>query len=131
MMELFLSGGVTMWPLLAVAVGIAALGLRNAVRVWEGREPEAVRRGLHTILFWGAMSALLGLVGTVTGFVIMTQAIALAGAAEPSLVWGGVGVALVTSMFGLVIFLFSALVWFVLRQWSQARTYARAGGGSP
>jgi biopolymer transport protein ExbB/TolQ len=131
MMQMFLSGGVTMWPLLAVAVGIAALGLRNGVRVWQGREPEAVRRGLHTILFWGAMSALLGFVGTVTGFVIMTQAIAMAGAAEPSLVWGGVGVSLVTSMFGLVIFLFSALVWFVLRQWSQRRMSAGAGEGWP
>jgi uncharacterized membrane protein len=34
-----------------------------------------------------------------------------------TLVWGGVGVALVTLIFGMVILFVTLLLWFGLRQW--------------
>lgn len=125
MIEMFRNGGVLMWPMLLVALGIAWLALRTAIRLARGNaDPEAVQRGLHAVLFWGFMSVLLGIIGTVGGLVVMTQAIALAGTVEPRLIWGGVGVSLVTLIFGLLIFLFATISWFALRQWS-----GRIGGG--
>ncbi len=141
MKEMFLKGGIMMWPLLAVGVGILVLAVRAAVRLRaagrpesrDGEDPRLVRgepsrlpanvdRSLQAILFWGAMAVLLGLLGTVVGVVVMTQAIALAGSVEPPLVWSGVGVSLVTLVFGLLVFLLAAFAWFGLRQWSQRLT---------
>lgn len=138
MKDMFLSGGIMMWPMLAVGVGILILAVRAAVRLRAVGRPQTgsaeetglerrradelpadVDRSLQAILFWGAMAVLLGLLGTVVGVVVMTQAIALAGSVEPPLVWGGVGVSLVTLVFGLLIFLLAAFSWFGLRQWSQ------------
>lgn len=118
MIETFRSGGIMMWPMLAVALGVGWLAVRTGLRLRQGREaPEVARRGLQAILFWGVMAVVLGALGTVVGLVLATRAIALAGAVEPSLVWGGVGVSLVTLVFGLLIFLFAALVWFALHRW--------------
>jgi energy-converting hydrogenase Eha subunit E len=122
MIEMFRSGGVVMWPMLAVAVGILWVAVRTALRARQGAaESDAVQRGLQAILFWGVMSVVLGTVGTVGGLVIMTQAIARVGSVESRLIWGGVGVSLVTLIFGLVIFLLSAVTWFTLRQWVAGR----------
>lgn len=121
MIELFRTGGVIMWPMLAVAGGIAWLVLGTAARLWRRRDPEASERSLHAVLFWGIMSVVLGAIGTVGGLVVMTRAIALAGAVEAPLVWGGVSVSLVPLITGLALFLLSAVSWFGLREW-RART---------
>lgn len=118
MLEAFSRGGIMMWPMLAVAIGILVLAVRAAARL-HGGGPTDVDRWLQAILFWGAMAVLLGLLGTVVGVVVMAQAISLAGSVEPPLVWSGFAVSLITLVFGLLIFLFAAFAWFGLRQWSQ------------
>jgi hypothetical protein len=124
MIDLFLSGGFMMWPLLALATGVLWLAARTAVRLRAASDPDGVRRDLHGILFWGGMAVVLGLLGTVVGLVFTMEAIAQAGEARPSLVWGGVGVSLVTLIFGLVVFVIAAGAWFALRQWHAAITTA-------
>lgn len=121
MIEFFRTGGVTMWPMLAVAAGIGWLVLSTTIRLWRDREPEASERSLQPILFWGVMSVVLGVIGTVGGLVVMSQAIALAGSVEAPLVWGGVSVSLVPLITGLVLFLVSAVSWFILREWRGRR----------
>jgi biopolymer transport protein ExbB/TolQ len=108
-----------MWPLLATAAGILWLSARTAMRLAGGDRSRIAEagRGLQAILFWGAMAAVLGLLGTVVGIITMTQMIQLADTVEPRLVWAGVGVVLITLLFGLLVFLLSAVSWFVLRQW--------------
>jgi biopolymer transport protein ExbB/TolQ len=115
MIEWFQSGGVVMWPLLVVAFGVGGLGVRTAVGISRDQGAEEIQRGLEAILFWGAMSVPLGLLGTVGGLVVMTEAIALVGAVEAPLVWGAVGVAMVPLVFALTIFLLALTVWFTLR----------------
>jgi biopolymer transport protein ExbB/TolQ len=121
MYEAFQSGGVMMWPLLLIAIGILGLAVHTGWVLIQSRTraPVGALR-LHTILFWGAMSVLLGLLGTIVGIVQMAQAVALAGGVGPSLLWGGFGLALVTLIFGLLIFAFSAVAWFALRQWHMS-----------
>ncbi|CAN5699514.1 hypothetical protein BH23GEM6_BH23GEM6_18600 [soil metagenome] len=124
MIEAFLSGGVLMWPLLVIGAGVLVLGARTG---WlfarsEGAPPEA-ERALQSILFWGGMSLVLGLLGTVVGIVQIAQAVALAGAVEARLIWGGFEVSLMTLIFGLLILMTSLLLWIVLRGW-RARLVA-------
>jgi biopolymer transport protein ExbB/TolQ len=118
MTEAFLSGGVLMWPLLLIAVAVIVLGVRAALLMRSTGLPDAASGRLRAILFWGGMSVVLGLLGTTIGIVQMTQAIAMAGGGvPPSILSGGIAVSLVTFLFGLVVFLLSAVLWFSLRQW--------------
>jgi len=131
MIDLFSSGGFMMWPLLALAAGVLWLSARTAVRLRTSSDPEEVQRGLHGILFWGVMAVVLGLLGTLVGLVTMTEAIAQAGSAPVALVWGGVGVSVITLIFGLVIFVMAAVAWFALRQWHAAATSRPCGFSGP
>jgi biopolymer transport protein ExbB/TolQ len=120
MIERFFSGGIIMWPLLAVALGIVALVVRASLQLSGGpAELPRARASLRSILFWGAMSLLLGLLGTVVGLLVMADALQRAGAASPSLVWGGVGVSLVSLVFGIAVLLFSGVAWVGLHRWSE------------
>jgi biopolymer transport protein ExbB/TolQ len=124
MTQVLESGGILMWPLLLLALGVIFLGARAALLLRRGERGDTVAAGLRAILFWGSMSVVLGLLGTTIGIVQMTQAIQLVEVVEERLVYGGIGVALVTSIFGLVIFTLSAILWFTLRQWQLRRTPA-------
>jgi len=125
MIELFLSGGVVMWPLAAVAAGVVWIAVRTMIRLRDpSHDPETIQWGLQALLFWGVMALTLGVLGTIVGLVIMAEAVVMAGSVEAPLVWGGVSVSLVSLLFGVLIFLLSALVWFGLRQWTGARSGA-------
>jgi biopolymer transport protein ExbB/TolQ len=120
MVETFLAGGKMMWPLTLIGAGVLWLTGRTAwlIRQRDHRFTD-VELSLQAILFWGAMSVVLGLLGTVIGWISASRAIALAGAVEPRLVWAGIGVTLYTLTFGVLIFTVAALAWFTLRQWAS------------
>jgi biopolymer transport protein ExbB/TolQ len=117
MTHAFQTGGILMWPLVLIALAVLFLSVRAGLLLRSGERSEAVGGRLRAILFWGAMSVVLGVLGTAIGLVQMTQALHLLGHVEDRLVYGGIGAALVTSIFGLVIFTVSAILWFSLRQW--------------
>lgn len=131
MAEALNQGGIIMYPLLVVGAGVLLLAGRAT---WllarrDGSAAEA-QRMLHGVIFWGAFSVMLGLLGTTIGIIQMSQAIVLLGGVEPPLVWAGLGVSLVTLIFGLLIFLLAALLWFPLREWA-GRQLARERTGVP
>jgi biopolymer transport protein ExbB/TolQ len=118
MIDFFLKGGVVMWPLAAVGLGMLYLAARTARLLRRGdAAADDVQRGLQGVLFWGVMSVLLGALGTVGGIIVMTDAVAQAGGAEPGLIWGGVSLALTSLVFGLALFIAAAALWFALRFW--------------
>jgi len=58
--------------------------------------------GLNTVRVLAAVAPLLGLLGTVTGMIIVFQQITLFGTGDPKLMAGGISQALVTTVLGLV-----------------------------
>jgi biopolymer transport protein ExbB/TolQ len=74
-----------------------------------------LENGINSILFWGAMSVLIGFLGHYHGMYLAMQQISRASEISPAVIAEGYGVSLITVLFGLLILLFSALVWFVLR----------------
>ncbi len=58
--------------------------------------------GLNTIKVLAAVSPLMGLLGTVTGMIIVFQQITLFGTGDPKMMAGGISQALVTTVLGLV-----------------------------
>lgn len=113
----FFSGGIMMYPI--TFSGVVALGLT----VWAGwrlvnvqaRVDPRVEAGVDGVLFWGAYALLLGVLGTVIGIATAAQAIEMVGEVHTTLVWGGIKVSLITTIWGGAILAASALSWFVLR----------------
>jgi energy-converting hydrogenase Eha subunit E len=119
MIDTFLSGGLMMWPLLVITIGVAWMAVRVGalLRAPEPQVEEAHRR-LQAILFWGAISIVVGVLGTAVGLVVVARAISRFGAVDSALAWSGVGVALIPFVFGILIFLLAAFTWVALRHWT-------------
>ncbi len=121
MLRFFMQCGVIGWPLLIIAIVNAVLIVRAAVRISRARAGSASRlaTAVHPILFWGVMSAVLGFLGQHTGLYKAFTVISRAREISPNLVAAGLAESLTTTIFGLTIFVVSALAWFVLLSWSR------------
>ena len=67
------------------------------------KERPAINRGLPMIKIISMVAPLMGLLGTVTGMIIVFQAITIYGAGDPKAMAGGISSALVTTVLGLVV----------------------------
>jgi hypothetical protein len=108
--------GFIRWPLtfsLLAVIGLTALSLYRLYKpgAWGDQR---TRVWLDAILFWGAFATVSGVLGTVVGIVLAAQSIEAAGEVSTTLLWGGIKVALLSSVFGLLILATSSLVWFGL-----------------
>jgi len=127
MLQLFREGGVMMYPLLILAVTVVVLTIRGGMRVRSASRPDAVlETGLDAVVFWGAWSVVVGLLGTIVGIYFAAGAIEAAPAISPQVIWGGIRVALITLIFGLLVFAVSAVAWFVLRTLYRKRVAGAA-----
>jgi len=66
------------------------------------RETPSIDRGIGLIKLFAAVAPLMGLLGTVIGMIITFTSITIYGAGDPKLMAGGISVALMTTVFGLV-----------------------------
>jgi len=122
MLSMIREGGIIMYPLLFVTVVIGVL----AVRVWlrlrsNDVEQPTLSTGIDAVLFWGAYAAVLGVLGTLVGIAQAAGFIESAPAISAALIWGGIKVALSATIYGLVVFAISLLLWFGLRQGHRRR----------
>lgn len=67
------------------------------------KERPDIQKGLPLIKIIAMVAPLLGLLGTVTGMIIVFQAITIYGAGDPKAMAGGISSALVTTVLGLVV----------------------------
>jgi biopolymer transport protein ExbB/TolQ len=117
MLHFFGSGGPFMWPLLFVAISIIILSIKKAIELFgkqDLNQPQ-LERGINAIIFWGGISVILGFFAHLLGVYLAMQAISKAHEISPAIVAEGYAMSLTTILFGLFIFLFAAIFWFVLR----------------
>jgi hypothetical protein len=106
MIRWFLSGGVIMWPLLSIALGIAWIAVRTTARLFRDPPPSGdLQRKAGAVLFWGTIALILGGVGTVAGLVVIARAVIAAGHVAMPIVWGGIALTLIPLLFGIAVFL--------------------------
>lgn len=67
------------------------------------KERPAIQRGIPLIKIIAMVAPLMGLLGTVTGMIIVFQAITIYGAGDPKAMAGGISSALVTTVLGLIV----------------------------
>lgn len=89
-----------------------ALGLRLDEAIL--RELPAIQRGLGALSLMAAIAPLLGLLGTVIGIIKTFQTITLFGTGDPRLMSGGISLALITTVVGLVVAIPLLLIHSVL-----------------
>jgi hypothetical protein len=86
------------------------------VAVGSGKDPS---RGSgpsgHAILVWGALNAVLGVLGSAVGISLAAGAIENAPSISPPLLMGGLKVALSTTVFGMLLFALALVSWLVIR----------------
>ena len=127
-LEIFSNGGIMMWPITFCGIAVVALAGRAMWRMRAGStEPmAAVRAGIDGVLFWGVYASVLGVLGTVVGILLAAQAVEAVGEVHVTLVSGGIKVALTTTIYGMLILLSGALLWFGLRQWHHREALGEA-----
>jgi hypothetical protein len=113
----FMQGGVIMYPLFLIAAVVVGYGIRATLRLrdFAGGPDPRLEAAIDGVLFWGIFAVVLGVLGTLIGIVQAAQAIELAGGVHAALAWGGIRVSLPPTIFALLLFGASALVWFALR----------------
>lgn len=127
-MDLLTATGPWLYPLLAVALCILGAAARAAwvIRHSEGVMP-AAGAPHHSVIVWGVLGAVVGLLGTVIGFgrvAIGARAAAGTELTEPeamlSIMWDGTLVIVTPVTLGLWLFTSSLIVWLLL-DWGLKR----------
>jgi biopolymer transport protein ExbB len=77
--------------------------VEKSVIAYGGVQAGLLEKGLSWIALFIAMAPMLGFLGTVIGMIQAFDAIEVAGDISPSLVAGGIKVALITTVFGLIV----------------------------
>lgn len=128
MMGFIREGGVIMIPLLIVTFVMLALAVRAWLRLGRGDAAVgAMGTGIDAVLFWGAYAVVLGLLGTLVGISQAAGAISRMGTVSAAFAWGGIKVAISTTIYGLLVFAVALLLWFALRSRHRRRLAVRAG----
>ena len=115
--EIWYMTGFMRYPLAFSLCAVIALALWSAFKLFR----RGASQDLHTkawldaILFWGGFAVICGVLGTLVGIILAAQAIEAVGEISTPMVWGGIKVALLTSVFGVLILGFASLLWFVLQ----------------
>lgn len=109
--------------LVILALAIVALILRTIMRTVkrDGVDGPRFRNGLNAILFWGCVSAAIGLLGQFSGLWISLNVISQAEVINPSLVFQGLMASFSSTILGLIVMILSAVAWFTLKVWSTHR----------
>jgi biopolymer transport protein ExbB/TolQ len=122
MIKMFVSGGYWMWVILIIAITNIVLTIKNAIEIRRAGTSGKVSdgSGINAIMFWGGIGAAAGFLAQITGIYLGINAILAADDISLMVVAKGLACALTPTIFGLWVFILSALAWFLLRIWFRA-----------
>jgi biopolymer transport protein ExbB/TolQ len=115
-MRFFMQMGVFGYPMVILSIVVVTLAVKKAVDLFGGREltPAQMENGLHAILFWGAVTAVFGVLGQITGIYNALNVMARAKEISPQVTAMGFAESFTTTLYGFTALLVSAILWFVL-----------------
>lgn len=117
MMDLFYMGGAAFMSILTIIlIVVVAWGVYHFVAGLntKGEKSNIAIRRLSYIKSFGLFGMITGILGQLIGMYSAFAAIEEAGDISKAMFFGGVKVSLITPIYGILIFLFSLLLWFVL-----------------
>ena len=113
--------GIFIWPLMLMLLLVLVSIVRAATTIGGNADREVTARRLTAILFWGALSAVLGLLGQFSGLYKALGVISHATEISPAVVAMGFKESFSTSLFGFVTLVLASLAWVVLRSLDTRR----------
>jgi biopolymer transport protein ExbB/TolQ len=102
--------------MIIISIVIAVLSIKKAIDLFGSKDRPAadLERGLHAILFWGMIAAVLGILGQISGIYNALNAISMATEINPRIAYMGFAESFTTTLYGLTTLLISAIIWFAL-----------------
>jgi biopolymer transport protein ExbB/TolQ len=102
--------------LLLVLLAVAVL---FAIYISSGKaqNSESFTHRLTYLKAMGLFTMITGILGQLIGLLMAFGAIERAGDISPQLVYGGLKISFYTTVYGILIYLLSILIWFVLDLW--------------
>lgn len=117
MLDLFYMGGPLFMGILTVIfLAMIVTSVINGIPLLTGKlqdDVEASRR-IGYIKSIGLFALIVGILGQLIGLMMAFQAIEMAGDISPRLLVGGLKVSMITTMYGMTIYVISFLIWFGL-----------------
>ncbi len=114
----FYEGGPSfMSPVYLMWIIVFILAIRFVILYRLNKNPQKLKRTNDSILFIGSFTFLIGITGQMVGLMAAFDAIQKVGDAgiDPQLLAGGLKVTFIAPLFGMVLLLISAIIWFVFR----------------
>jgi len=134
MIQFLMEAGPFIWPIILLTLVVGFLFLWNVgflvFLLFRPNTPSAARRkSIDSVLFWGGVAAVLGMLGQWMGIHNLTRAMHERGIVNPSMVAYGISESLLTPLAGMVVLVAATLLWSLLRLglWSTNRRASRAG----
>lgn len=115
-MNIWEAMGFIRWPMSVSTLLVVVIGIWSAIQLstTSGASSMRTKVWIDSVLFWGGFTTIAGVLGTLVGIVIAAQSIEAAGTISTPLVWGGIKVALLSAVFGILVLACSSLLWFGL-----------------
>jgi len=106
-----------MAPIYLMWIMVLILAVRFFILYRDNKKPEQVKKTNDGILFFGSLAFLIGITGQMVGLVEAFDAIQRAGDAgiAPQHVAGGLKVTFIAPVMGMLLLIFSTIIWFVFR----------------
>ncbi|HKJ41477.1 MAG TPA: MotA/TolQ/ExbB proton channel family protein [Sunxiuqinia sp.] len=113
--DLFAMGGPLLMTIITIW-GIAMLVFTVQKVIHFFVQQKYTESGLGLILLFGSLAIVSGFLGQAVGLLMAFNAIEAAGDVSPALIAGGLKVSMIAPMYGTFIFLFSLILWGVLKE---------------
>ena len=120
MKEWFIMGGTLFMSILTILlVIIVAVAVYFAITIASGKASEKVdfKYQLKYVKSLGLFTMITGILGQMIGLLSAFTAIEAAGDVSPAMMAGGLKVSMITTLTGIVIYLLSIIIWFLLDLW--------------
>ena len=88
-----------------------------AIASGKSGEKENFKHQLSYVKSIGLFTMITGILGQLIGLLSAFQAIEEVGDISPALLAGGLKVSMITTLYGVFIYLFSIVIWFLLDLW--------------
>ncbi len=113
--ELFSIGGALYMSIITIwAIAMLVFAGQKIVHFFV--QGKFSKSGLDLILLFGSLAFFTGILTQAIGLFQAFGAIQQAGDISPALIYGGFKISMITTLYGFFVFIFSLLVWGILRE---------------
>ena len=106
-----------MLPIYAMWVVVAVLTVRFLLKRQRGAEKPALRRVNSSILFFGSLALLMGIMGQILGLFEALTYIQESGPVTSSALAGGLRVSMICTVYGFALFVLSVIIWYIFKHY--------------